>query len=299
MTTRDVPVGANVFWSPQVCDRERLRQELAAIGLENYTPCQRTEAAALKMALEEYVDDMLADRRARKDGNGEAMKRDKIVQPLLSQKEDGFEVVDVTRRQRGNAYICDFRAKIVDGQVEISYGYASQSKIQAAYEVYRATLGGTAVGGALVDIVMKELHGVSLKDNGGIYWLPPGQCDRWEHEVIPAFESVGDTKVYINRTVMDGQCVRAVADNISAEIVKASAELEQEIKTNQLGELAIANRLQKAKALHSRVEEYESILSRTLGHLHDSIKVAELAALSAMIQQDDQLIGDVFEYATV
>lgn len=291
MSIVNMPMGGNVFWTAAACDRERLRVALAAIGLEDYTPCQRTEAAALKMALEEYTEDMLADRRARKSGNGETVKRDKIVQPLLSQKEDGFEVVDVTRKQRGNDYVCDFRAKVENGQVVVSGGYANQAKIQQSYEVYRATLGGTAVGGALVDIINKALEGVSLKDSGGVYWLPPDKCSRWE-EIIRAFESAGDNKVYIMRTVMDAQTVRAVTDNITDEVMKANAELKEEICSGKLGEQAILNRLEKAQQLHKRVSEYESILGRTMQSLHDCILVAETASASAVAIQETESVFD-------
>lgn len=290
MAKIDMPMGGNVFWSPKDCQREALRQQLAAIGLEDYTPCQRTEAAALKMALEEYTEDMLADRRARKGGNGETVKRDKIVQPLLSQKEDGFEVVDVTRKQRGNDYVCDFRARVHEGQVIISYGYANQAKIQAAYEVYRATLGGTAIGGALVEIV-KAMQGVSLKDSGGVYWLPPDKCERWE-EIIRAFESAGDNKVYIMRTVMDLQTVRAVSDNIADEVLKANKDLQDEICSGKLGEQAVLNRLEKARALHQRVRSYEEILGKTMVSLHEAIIVADTASASAVAIQETESVFD-------
>lgn len=291
MAKIDMPMGGNVFWSAGAgTNREALRQELKAIGLEDYTPCQRTEAAALKMALEEYTEDMLADRRARKGSSGETVKRDKIVQPLLSQKEDGFEVVDVTRKQRGNDYVCDFRAKVHEGVVEISYGYASQAKIQSAYEVYRATLGGTAIGGALVEIV-KTLQGVSLKDSGGVYWLPPDKCERWE-EIIKAFESAGDNKVYIMRTVMDLQTVRAVSDNIADEVLKANQDLQDEICSGKLGEQAVLNRLEKARALHQRVRSYEEILGKTMQGLHDAILVADTAAASAVAVQESESVFD-------
>lgn len=297
MAKIDMPMGGNVFWSAgSGTNRERLRQELAAIGLEDYTPCQRTEAAALKMALEEYADDMLADRRKRKGDNGEAVKRDKIVQALLSQKDDGFEVVDVTRKEKSNDYVCDFRAKIVkpspdaEGVVEISYGYANQAKIQSAYEVYRATLGGTAIGGALVEIV-KAMQGVSLKDSGGVYWLPPNKCERWE-EIIRAFESAGDNKVYIMRTVMDLQTVRAVSDNIADEVLKANQDLQDEICSGKHGEKAVLNRLEKARGLHKRVRDYENILGKTMQGLHDALLVAETASASAVAIQETESVFD-------
>lgn len=291
MTIRESrPEGAIVYWNGAPTDRGRLQEGLAAIGMEDYTPCQRTEAAALKMALEEYVDGVLVDRRARKADGGEKVRRDKLVEPLLSQKEDGFEVVDVTRKQRGNDYVCDFRAKIDSGRVVISYGYASADRVQELYEVHRGTLGASAVGGALIEIA-KELGGVTLRDSGGVYWLPTDKLAQWER-VINAFETAGGNQVYMVRTVMDAKTVRAVNDAIVEEVLKASGALADEIRSGQLGEQALETRKQRAKALHSRVTEYEGILGQAMRHLHDVIGIAEMAAASATAMKETETVFD-------
>jgi|GEM_PF-3487170 len=301
MTIRESrPEGAIVYWNGAPTDRQKLFEGLTATGMEDYVPCQRTEAASLKMALEEFIDDAISERRSARthktQQDGERVIRDKIVQPLRNQKENGFEVVDVTRKDDQNDYVVDFAAKVIDGQVQISRGYASQAKVQRAYEVYRATLGGSAIGGALIDIV-KDLGGVTLRDSGGIYWLANDKLEQWE-KVISAFEAAGDNQVYMVRTIMDAKTVRAVNDAIVDEVTKRSAELADEIMHGKLGEQAIDNRLQSAKALHARVREYESILGQTMQHLHQVIGIAEVAASSATaIKEDSSVFDEMFAEA--
>lgn len=301
MTVREArPEGGIVYWNGAPTDRQSLLAGLTAIGMEDYVPCQRTEAASLKMALEEYIDDKIAERRAARSHktaqDGERVVRDKIVQPLRNQKENGFEVVDVTRKDEANDYVVDFAAKVVDGQVVVSRGYATQAKIQQAYEVYRATLGGSAIGGALIEIV-KKLGGVTLRDSGGIYWLPDVCLEKWE-QVIGAFEAAGDNQVYLVRTIMDAKTVKAVGAAISDEITKASAELIEEITGGKCGEQAIENRLVRAKQLRGRVNEYEIILGSTLKQLHDCISVAEMAANKlGAISYGNEVLGDLFAEA--
>ena len=298
MTVRESrPEGAIVYWNGAPTDRQKLTDGLTAIGMEDYVPCQRTEAASLKMALEEFIDDAIAERRTTRTHktkqDGERVQRDKLVQPLRNQKENGFEVVDVTRKDDANDYVVDFAARVIDGQVRISRGYASQSKVQSAYEVYRATLGGSAIGGALIDIV-KDLGGVTLRDSGGIYWLPDEKLEKWE-QVIGAFEAAGDNQVYMVRTIMDAKTVRAVNDAIVDEVIKASGALADEIRDGKLGEQAIETRLQRAKSLHARVAGYELILGQTMVHLHDCIGIAELAAASSTaIKEDSQVFDEMF-----
>ena len=304
MTIRESrPEGAIVYWNCRPTPRQALMNELILIGMEDFTPCQRTPAAALKMALEEYCGEE-ADNRARKEGD-EEVKRDMIVQSLLSQNVDGFEVIDVTRRSGSNNYICDFRAKVVVNEqdntetLEFSGGYVSgeiQRHVSEWYEGFRSMLSGAALGGSLVDIVAK-LGGVTLKDSGGIYWLPTEKLEIWQ-KVIYAFESCGSSQIYMMRTIMDDKTVRAVSDAIVDEVTKAAAEIANELRDNELGEKGVANRLERAKSLHDRVKLYEGIMDNTMKHLHDVITIAEMSAAGATaVQQDSDVFNEMFAEA--
>jgi hypothetical protein len=89
-----------------------------------------------------------------------------------------------------------------------------------------------------------------------------------------------------------------VSDNVTAEIVAASEALVDEVKAGNLGEQAIDNRLVRAKSLHARVREYESILGKTLEKVHNVIAVSEIALHSAtVIQEDSTVFDDIFSDA--
>jgi hypothetical protein len=296
MTVREArPEGAIVYWNGAAgTDRQKLIDGLEAIGLGDFAPAKRCISASLKAAVEEYLDDERAGKasRAKRDKNtGESTKRDKSVQSRLNPEKNGFEVIDVTRKEGDNDYVVDFAVKVNEyEQVEISRGYANRDKIQQAYSVYRSTLDGTAIGGCLIKIVT-ALKGVTLRDNGGIYWLATSQLEQWE-QVIKVFESAGSNQVYMVRTVLDGRTVKAVTDALVDEVAKRSDELEAEIRSGKLGEQAIENRKQTALQLHKRVSEYESILGQTMKHLHQVIGIAEMAAASAVAVQEDKSVFD-------
>lgn len=296
MTIREArPEGAIVYWnSGSGTSRQKLIDGLEAIGMGDFAPAKRCISASLKAAIEEYLDDMRDGKanRAKKDkSSGEVTKRDKSVQSRLKPELNGFEVLDVTRKDADNDYVVDFAVKVdEDERVQVSRGWASADKIQSAYNVYRETLDGTAIGGVLIKIVT-ALKGVTLRDNGGIYWLASDQLDRWE-QVIQVFESAGSNQVYMARTVLDGRTVKAVTDALVDEVAKRSDELEAEIRSGKLGEQAIENRKQTALQLHKRVSEYESILGQTMKHLHQVIGIAELAAASAVAIKEDSTVFD-------
>lgn len=293
--------GAVVFWTGGPTSRQILEARLAQLDLQDFTPLPRTEAQALKIALGDYADEQKQSlRRARKgtakDPNGGKVKRDKLVQPHRNQKQNGFEVVDVARGDAANDYVTDFSAKVVDGVVQISRGYAERTSLQEKYDLAKVTLGGNAIGRSLVDI-MASLKGTALREAGGVYWIPDEGVPTWAR-VIAAFQDAGRNKVYAMRTVMDSQTVRAVSDAIVGEVLAASGSLADEIRTGQLGEQALDSRRQRAKSLHARVSEYEQILGQTMQHLHQVIGIAELAAASATaIQEDSSVFDEMFAEA--
>jgi hypothetical protein len=285
--------GAVVYHTAGPTRRELLETRLAQIGLEKFTPPPRSDGESLKLALGHYADDELTELRRQRRGTlkddttGEKVKRDKIIQARINQKVNGYEVVDVERKESSqNDYCTDFAARMDEhGNVLITKGYANSTKLQELFAQHKAILGGNAVGRTLVEIIA-HLKGTTLREAGGVYWLPEESIPTW-HQVIDAFQASGTkTKVYCVRTVMDSQTVRAVKDAIVEEVMGAASILTQEITSGSLGERAIEFRKSKALALHARVSEYEGILNETLTTLHEVIKVAEVAAASAVAVQD-------------
>lgn len=302
MSVQIIGSGAVVFWDAGPTRRDLLEHRLAQINLERFTPRAGSDAEALKISMADYADAELAELRSQRKGSGkdagEKFKRDKVIQAKVNQKVNGFELVDVTRHEESrNDYVTDFSAKVVEGAVSVTKGYANSGKLQAGFIAAKAVLGGQAVGQSLIRIIA-ELKGTTLRDLGGIYWLPPESLPAWK-EVIAAFEAAGQkTKVYAMETPINELTVRAVKDAIIGEVMDASTRLTEEITSGNLGEVAIENRKKRAMGLHRRVEEYESILQEALSDLHNVIAVAEQAAASAIAIQSDAHEFDGM-YATV
>lgn len=291
MTLHVIGNGVACFWNSGPTRRDLLEARLAQIDMERFTPCPRSDAEALKISMADYADGELSALRSQRKGSGkdagEKFRRDKVIQAKVNQKVNGFELVDVTRHEESrNDYVTDFSAKVVEGAVQVTKGYADAEKLQAGFIAAKAVLGGQAVGQSLIRIIA-ELKGTTLRELGGIYWLPPESLPAWK-EVIAAFESAGEkTKVYAMETPINELTVRAVKDAIVSEVMDASTRLTEEVTAGNLGETAIENRKKRALGLHTRVNEYEAILREALTDLHSVIAVAEQAAASAIAIQSD------------
>ena len=272
------PSGAVVYWNAGPTRRELLAERLRQINLEKFVPPERTDASALRATLKDHCDNRAQRRRG----------KDKLVQAHKRQSKHGFEVVDVERNEVFNDYSLDFAAKVVDGRVQVTHGNADDGLLQEVFDVHKATLTGASVGQALVG-VLAQLGGTALRPSGGVYWISEDALPTWE-AVVNAVQSAaseeGGNAVYMLRTLLDESGIRAVKDAIVSEISDASASLAEEIRTGDLGEQALVKRQVTAAALHYRVKQYEQILGEALDKLHETIRVAEEAAASAIAIKD-------------
>jgi hypothetical protein len=281
------PTGAVVYWNAGPTRRELLEERFRQLGLEKHVPPARTDANALRAALKDHCDRRANRRRG----------KDKLVQPHKRQSKHGFEVVHVDRGEVANDYSMDFSAKVDEGRVVVTRGYADTDELQEAFAVHKATLTGASVGQALV-AVLAQLGGTALRPSGGVYWIAEEAVETWQ-SVAAAVQSAASgengNNVYMLRTLLDEEGIRAVKDAIVSEITDASDKLAEQIASNDLGEQALTKRQIVAASLHARVTQYEAILGEALDTLHQVIRLAEEAAASAIaVKEADEIYAGVF-----
>jgi hypothetical protein len=284
--------GAFVLWDVGATDRERLAEKLTAIGMEKFCPPPRSVSAALKKGLADVAVCM------KRDLAGDE-KRDIIIEPHRK-REDGFELVEVTRGRRDNYYQPRISAKVdvtQDGAVEtvmVTKGALHLTEINERYARYRREVTGASVGRSLVDI-LEHLHGTCVRTIGGVYYLPEDAVDKWD-DVVSAYEAAGPNTIHRIRIVMDQQAVRTVKRAITRELTSTAGAIAEEIRSGKLGEQALAKRLADAKALRDRAKKYEEILAVELAECHAVINLAEVAASSSQaIQEDDKVFDAIYE----
>lgn len=303
--------GAFVFWDVKPASHQRLRAELEAIGIGDYTPCPLSVTVALKRAMAEYAratKKQTAANQSRHTTKGQKMRRDKMVQRHASADKYGFEVVDVERGETSNVYVHDFSAKIVfdkspDGEtvtgerVSVTGGYANESFIQSQYNANRKIVSASAVGKMLVRCI-SELHGTCVRTMGGTYYVPEDTCPTWK-AIVAAVERASETVVTTAKIVMDRSAVRTVKAAIQKEIKAECERLEQEIAAAsqvdengnpKMGKRALENRVEKGRELLAKVQEYESIVGEELQSVRNLLARVEQSAVAAIAKQqaDDQ-----------
>jgi hypothetical protein len=270
MVTSSIQIGGGViFWSlGEWTALEVLKNDFTVLGLEDFIPEARTPAACLKDALDAVYP-----------------LPKQLIRPLKT--KDGFVVVEETRGEDENQYATLLTARVDPLSLKVNvapYSYEVAQNVLEQFNKHLGLLRPAQVTGCMVKYI-ESLGGTKLRPGGGMYWLADHQIDTWQ-QAAGAVERAGSGKphaVYLLRTAMDADAVRAVRDAVTAEIMAEALSMHKEVLSGELGERALQHRQDAAMLLRKKVREYEEILGVGLESLKASLDKLEDAAASAAL----------------
>lgn len=254
--------GGMVFWQIDGdCNPEPIVQAAETAGLQE-RPFLRTPLNALKASLEALSE------------------KGVMVRPLA--KKDGYSQVRETVGDEENDYDSLATIKVVDEALELVHGDCDLEAVRTEYGKRLGHYSREAVAGYLGRVVL-ALGGTALRPGGAIYWIPETALDRFRI-CGEGVEAAGANKVYLLTLEHDAELVRSVGDAIVAEVTAAADQIDREIDSKELGDRAVKNRIETAKALAGKVRDYENALQITLQPLVDRLLQIETACAILNVQ---------------
>lgn len=203
-----------------------------------------------------------------------------LVRPIRGSEASGFALVHETHDDAGLPRHTVHRELVVArgtdnmlSRVELrGFDPADVERIQELYLEVRTRLSTQDVGGWLVDLV-QGIHAVSLRDTGGIYYLPARESVAWQC-YCDVLHAVTECRVFAIPALDGAGAVEAVLDALQRE---STAVLEQ--ASNQLHEVdadgkrtvgirALKTRADRLEVLEKKIEAYSGLLGARLNDLH-------------------------------
>lgn len=269
--------GAVTYWGlAKWTDHDSLEQAMTALGLEDHIPDPPTPDAACKTALKLACG-----------------ARRRLVRPLA---DTGYALVNEDADGDDLDYGIELRAIPVEinGAPALHLDPADHDRaddLQRAYVEQRTRLNATRVGHMLANLA-EHLGGVRLRERGGVYWLPEKALAKWQ-QVAAAVEDAAiqtTSSLYLLRTQMDENTLRAVRDAITLDIEEEAEKIRLKIADRERA--GALERLQnRAVALEQRIADYEKILGEPLESLRETQELAQseaaMAVLAAMGGDDE------------
>jgi hypothetical protein len=121
------------------------------------------------------------------------------------------------------------------------------------------------VTGWLVKLAYKHCKAVTLRDSGGVYFIPRTAMEFW-NKAADVIEKVSgrNHKVFRIPAMRNSECVEAITAAITEEAEQVVAEIEKELAESTIGQRALNTRKAAADALLAKLGEYEQLLDTQL-----------------------------------
>jgi hypothetical protein len=266
-------LGAIVLWSCHGPIRhDKLRTAWLDDGLDEGLLLSPTSPyVALRRAMELAESD--ARVRPMRDSKDEA------VPEGTGSEAEGF--VYVYERRRAGRPVYERGLEVVLDKASptgITFGGKRDADIEdlilAAFERTSRLVEPSDVGAWLRRLAVKRLNATTVRDTGGVYFIPPVGVPQWL-----AWSAVVETASsrYNLQTIPAMRTKEAISAVLSAFTAEIQADVEKitEQADDRGGDATSRFKTMKAKALQSlfdRVVEYEGILGQRLTDLRDSLE---------------------------
>lgn len=139
-------------------------------------------------------------------------------------------------------------------------------RVARKFATHQGLLSSNDVTSWLVGLVRQQAKAVSLRDTGGVYFIPRNQTNFWRR-VKTAVEATFGYNVFVIPAMGNAEAVAAITDAMTKEANDIVSKLQEELsKTGDeaLGKRALASRSESVSALLTKLGEYEALLGRQL-----------------------------------
>ena len=157
-----------------------------------------------------------------------------------------------------------------------------EQQIREAYAKHVSALSQGDISGWLVELAY-HVKAVSLRDTGGIYFVPSTQLQLWR-TVVGVLREVSEAQMFEVPALKSSEAVDAILDAIATEAKDEIAKLEAALE-NDMGKRGLHNRSERAGAMLEKLKAYEALLGKgveTIGQrlvdLQIELSTAALAA---------------------
>jgi len=272
-------------------DLQKLHETWLNHGLpEDLLPSPPTEEFALQRVLEEMKSGYRVLLRKLAGKSGFALVHEEATDEELTYNTSNMLKARIRRQeitdQQGN--------KTIQPVVQVApKDHPQAEQIREQFEKYRNTMASRVFGGRwLWGRLAGTCKAVSLRESGGIYFIPRDQVDTWHRYCEAIHEACAGIKIFRIPAVEEEDAVDAVLAAIKAEAEVAVAAIEEEINRegdNALGLRALQTRQRRAQEVRSKVAHYESLFSRQLPELQRHIDDldTEITGAILMCEPDD------------
>lgn len=158
-------------------------------------------------------------------------------------------------------------------------------QIKAGYEEGLSVVANQMIGAWIWGTLASRCHAVSLRDHGGVYYIPPDRVQEWR-TYCDVITSVSQVCVYHVPAMKSEDAVDAILAALNAEAEESIKRMAEEVSATDdsaLGGRALVTRGRKSKDIREKVKHYEALFSRALPELQTQLDELDADIASAIL----------------
>ncbi len=154
-----------------------------------------------------------------------------------------------------------------------------QEKIRAAYSYQQGVYGAYEVSMWLAGRVIPEMDALSLRDKGGIYYIPAHRLPLWR-QIVETLREVSGHRMFEVAALKTDEAVAAILDAIEREAGSLIEKMETELIEDDPTPRVLRNRIRALDEMAEKVTSYEQLLGTNVETLRERLSGlnAQLAA---------------------
>lgn len=154
------------------------------------------------------------------------------------------------------------------------------TQVQADYEANLTTFSGTEISEWFSLDLLPAFHAVSLRKQGGMWFVPATHLALW-YDAVGAVREVSGHQIYkIPAYSTDADSVEGILDALAEEALEEAQKMEDEILATDMTPAKLRNRVSKLEQVTAKVVSYENMLGAKLPKLTERLESlnAQMAA---------------------
>lgn len=167
---------------------------------------------------------------------------------------------------------------------------ALNGQIVANYKRFRGELDQSDISAWLVDLTSRS-NAVSLRDTGGIYFVPRDSVESWR-KVVAALRAVSAHQIFTIPAMKNSEAIEAISDAVAIEAEAIAVAMERELAAtgdDALGERALATRALQCQNTIAKIAAYEGLLDVQLLKVRERIeRLSADVAHAALLASADE-----------
>ncbi len=157
-----------------------------------------------------------------------------------------------------------------------------EGEIISDYQRNLHTFSGTEISSWFSMTLLPTFRAVSLRDQGGMWFVPAAYLDLW-YQAVDAVRSVSGHQVFkIPALSTEADAIAGILDALASEAQKQAQEMEDKIINENLGVRALKNQVAKLEGVTQKVTQYEAMLGTNLDTLRARLEALNVQMAAAI-----------------